>query len=176
MRLALLLLRDAAADVAVRVALIAALVVGVAMWLSGCGATAAQTSARSATMAAVAVQGAARVIEAAAAADLEATCPRAQYPTQAEAAGCEAAHGIKARWRPADAAIAVVKATLSQWVETTRTAAAAGDDGALWGAFALQAARLVADYEALRVALGPLGVSLPGLPPMVVELAGRVTQ
>ena len=167
MRLAVLLLRDAAADVAVRGALLAALVVGCAAWLTGCGASAVTTSARAATVAAVATQGAARVVEQSSRAAFETECPA---PADPVACGAE----VKQRWHPADAAVRSTKAALVAWIEALNVARIAGDGAELWQPLALAAARMVSEYAALREVLAALGVELPALPEMVVTLAESV--
>lgn len=150
-----------------------AALLGLAAWLSGCGASAVQTSARAATVAAVATQGAARVVRSASAADVDATCPRAQYPVR-DAALEACAAPVRQRWAPVDAAVASVRAALVAWMEATELAHVAGDDTSLWAPLALAAARLAAEYAALRDVLAAMDVDLPALPAVVTTLAESV--
>lgn len=135
----------------------------------GCG-SAIQTQAHAVTVAAVATQGAARLVDSAAYAEASASC--GQHAVGPERAACLAP--VAARWAPADAAIGVTKATLSTWVETLHIARVAGDGADLWEPLALAASRLVADWEALRLVLAPLDVDLPALPAVVIAAAAAL--
>lgn len=146
--------------------LAASLTLGMA---SGCG-SAIQTQAHAVTVAAVATQGAARMSADASRLEARAACPTSTYaPNSLEMTACLAP--IRARWAPAEAAIGVTKATLSTWIEAVDLARIAGDGDDLWEPLALAASRLVADWEALRLVLAPLGVDLPAMPAIVTAAA-----
>lgn len=132
---------------------------------AGCGASVVSTHARAATVSAVAAQGAARVVRDAALADAQTSCP---------AAGAECMAALRARWAPADAAVASTRATLLAWVEALEIARVAGDGDDLWVPLATAAARLVSEWERMRAALAPLGVDLPALPTLVVQAAAMI--
>lgn len=136
--------------------------------LSGCGASAVQTSARAATVAAVATQGAARIVTESARADLDAACPLAEYPTQGPALDACAAP-VRARWAPADAAVAATRATLVAWVEVLSLAQMAGGDDLL-GAMIEAARAFMSAWDDLARALRSVGVEAPQLPDAVRSL------
>jgi hypothetical protein len=136
--------------------------------LSGCGASAVQTHARAATIAAVATQGAARAVADGAARDAVDSCPDTADDDADRA--CVAA--ARVRWAPADAAIGTTRAALLAWVEALDVARLAGDGADLWAPLGLAAARLLAEYARLSAVLAPLGVEMPALPPLVLSLVG----
>lgn len=143
-----------------------------ALLASGCGSVIG-TQARAATIAAVATHGVARVVEQSAAADAAAACPREQYaPRSPELSACLAP--LRERWAPADVAVASTRAALVAWTEALDVARLAGDDGMLWPALAVMAARLVFEYGRLADALRPLGVEVPALPDTVTWAAHAV--
>jgi hypothetical protein len=131
--------------------------------VAGCG-SALQTQARAATVAAVATQGAARVVDDSAVQDARAACPR---ESAADMAACLAP--VRARWAPADAAIASTRTALGAWIEALEVARIAGDGDDLWQPLAVAAARLVREYSALVDVLAAVGVALPDLPAFVLQ-------
>jgi hypothetical protein len=138
--------------------------------ITGCG-SAIGVQARAATVSAVATQGAARLVSDAARAEAEHACPHSLYPPSSpEMATCLAP--LRARWAPADAAIGSTRAALSAWVEALEIARMAGDGEDLWAPLMTAASRLMADWEALRLVLEPLGVELPALPASVIVAGG----
>lgn len=140
--------------------------------LGGCGSV-IQTQAHAVTVAAVATQGAARMSIDASRLEAQAACPTSAYaPSSPEMAACLAP--LRVRWAPAEAAIGVTKATLSTWIEAVDLARIAGDGTDLWEPLALAASRLVADWEALRLVLTPLGVTLPAMPAIVLAAAAAL--
>jgi hypothetical protein len=147
-------------------------VIALALLVSGCG-SAIQTQARAATIAAVATTGAARVVSETAAHEARTTCPHETYaPGSLEMSACLAP--VRARWAPADGAIASVRATLAAWIEALEVARLAGDGADLWEPLAIAAARLVREYDALVDVLAAVGVHLPALPSFVVEATDLV--
>jgi hypothetical protein len=145
-----------------------ALALALALLASGCGASVVGVQARAATIAAVATQGAARVVEDAARVEAQTACPLA--PRSPEMAACLAP--LRERWAPADAGIASTRAALTAWVETLELARLADDGADLWQPLALAAARLVVEYGRLADSLRGLGLDVPGLPVLVTQAAG----
>ena len=160
-------MREALADVGVRLVVGALAAVVLLSWLSGCG-SAIGAQARAATIAAVATQGAARVVGESAALEARTTCPHDRYaPRSPELELCLAP--VRARWAPADASIASVRATLAVWVEALEVARLAGDGADLWEPLAIAAARFVSEYDALADVLRALGVDAPEMPRVVLD-------
>lgn len=145
-----------------RLALVAAL-----MLATGCGASAVSTHARAATIAAVATQGAARMVRDATLADAAASCP----DTADDDADRACIATVRPKWAPADAAVASTRAALLGWVEALTIAQAADDGADLWSPLGVAAARLLVEYESLTRTLDALGVDLPALPAPVLTLA-----
>lgn len=142
------------------------LAVALAAQCVGCGASAVRTHAQAATIAAVATQGAARMVASASVAE----CP--DTPDDDADRACVSAALV--RWAPADAAVGSTRAALLAWVEALDVARLAGEDADLWAPLAVAAARLLAEYERLRVTLGELDVDLPALPPLVLSLSQSI--
>lgn len=144
--------------------------IAVASQLTGCGASAIRTHATAATVAAVATQGAAHLVEDATAADAVASCP--DTPDDVADRACVAR--LRERWAPADVAIAATRAALLAWVEALSIAQAAGDGADLWQPLGMAAARLVLGWERLAAVLRELDVDIPPLPDAVLVLARAI--
>ena len=121
--------------------------------LSGCAASPVTRQAVAISLVADVTSGGALAIDAAARADLHATCP-----TLAP----ECVTAVRARWAPADAAIGGVVVALNAWRDAVDIARQAG---ATPGTTVLRAVQALARaYESMRTVLAGLHVAVPALP------------
>lgn len=161
--------REGAVEVDLVYALFAAalLVAIAALALSGCGGSAIQTQADAVRLAAIATEGAARVVEHVAATDAERSCP--DTPDDDVDRACVAR--LRAVWAPADVALEAVRAALLVWWSAVELARSVGDGADPWGPAVRGGAALLARWADWSRALAPLGVALPELPPLVLTAA-----
>ena len=132
----------------------------VALPLTGCGASALRTHATVGTVAAVAVASTAPLVEPA--------CAVALTDCHGDAACVDRTGDVcLAASRAHDAA----RAGVSAYLDAIEVAALA-DEGEVLPALATGLRGLAALWEAARVALEPLHVELPALPPVVLTLLG----
>lgn len=128
----------------------------------GCGASAVGTNARAATVATVALQGVHRL-----AAEGERT-------ELAACAGVPCTHEVETRWAPIGLAHDATRAAIAGWLEALEVARLADAGADLWSPLAIMAARYLAQWDALVLALHSVGVDVPPLPPFVRELVLHV--
>jgi hypothetical protein len=136
----------------------------IAVTTCGCGASAIRQHASAATVLAVATQGAARIVEDAAARDVEASCPIAT----AEPACADAVHDA---WAPADIAIGTTRTALLAYVEALSIAQHAQDGGDVISALGVALARVLVAWNELVAVLREHDVDVPALPESVLGLA-----
>lgn len=127
-----------------------------------------QTHAQAATVAAVATQGAARVMADAALTTARTECP--DTPDDDADRACIAR--VRERWAPADPMVGSLRITLLAWVEALEIAHMAGSQNDLWVPLATAAARFVVEYQHMAEWVRELGVDMPALPRLIVNVAG----
>lgn len=140
--------------------LVPLLALGLALGSSGCGASALRTHASIGTVAAVTVASTAPLVAPA--------CDAALTACHGDAACIES---TGERCLAASRAHDGVRAGVSAYLDAIEVAALA-DEGEVLPALATALRGLAALWEATRVALEPLHVELPALPPVVLTLLG----
>lgn len=142
-------------------------VIAIGATLPACGATPVQMHSTGATILAVAAQGASRVVRDAVTVDAQATCP--DSPDDDADRACIAT--LRARWAPAEVAVASTAEFVTLYTEALRIADLAEQGADLWVPLAVAAARVVLAWDRMVAVLRPLGVELPELPTLVRQLA-----